>query len=239
MSDDDSHLRLVDGRILHGSEVVWSPSVMPHMVFVLGLNCADHAKELALKTPEEPLALPKGPNTLIGHCAHTARPAGTAFMHYEYEPVVVIGRTARDVPCGHAYEYMAGYSMANGYAIRDYLENCYRPNLRVKSHDTGTPIGPWLADRDDVPDPMNLALRTTVNDHVTQEGSARDMVLDIPVSVMRFFSFMTLSLGDIILTSTSEGLADTRPGDEVIIEIEGTGKLVSTIVAEKPNKEPA
>ncbi|WP_174951993.1 fumarylacetoacetate hydrolase family protein, partial [Enterobacter hormaechei] len=152
------------------------------------------------------------------------RPAGVAFMHYECELVVVIGKTARDVPREHAYEYVAGYSVANDYAIRDYLENYYRPNLRVKSRDTGTPIGPWLVDRDDVPDPMNLALRTTVNGRVTQEGSTRDMIFDVPALIAWFSSFMTLSPGDMILTGTPEGLADTRPGDEVITEIEGIGR---------------
>ena len=91
MPGDDSHLRLADGRVLHESEVVWLPPVVPRTVFALGLNYADHAKELAFKAPEEPLAFLKGPNTLIGHRAHTVRPAGVAFMHYECELVVVIG----------------------------------------------------------------------------------------------------------------------------------------------------
>jgi 5-oxopent-3-ene-1,2,5-tricarboxylate decarboxylase/2-hydroxyhepta-2,4-diene-1,7-dioate isomerase len=146
--------------------------------------------------------------------------------------VVVIGKTARNVPREHAYEYVAGYTVANDYAIRDYLENYYRPNLRVKSRDTCTPIGPWLVDRDDVPDPMSLALRTTVNGRVTQQGSTRDMIFDIPALIAWFSSFMTLGAGDMILTGTPEGLADTQPGDEVVTEIEGIGRLVSAIVAE-------
>ncbi|KJK02350.1 2-hydroxyhepta-2,4-diene-1,7-dioate isomerase [Burkholderiaceae bacterium 26] len=239
MPGDDTRLRLADGRVLHEAEVVWLPPVEPRTVFALGLNYADHAKELAFKAPEEPLAFLKGPNTLIGHRAHTVRPVGVAFMHYECELVVVIGKTARDVPREHAYDYVAGYTVANDYAIRDYLENYYRPNLRVKSRDTCTPIGPWLVDRDDVPDPMNLALRTIVNGRVTQEGNTRDMIFDVPALIAWFSSFMTLSPGDMILTGTPEGLADTQPGDEVITEIEGIGRLVSTIVAEEPSKEPA
>lgn len=239
MPGDDAHLRLADGRVLHESEVVWLPPIEPRTVFALGLNYADHAKELAFKAPEEPLAFLKGPNTLIGNRARTVRPDGVTFMHYECELVVVIGKTARNVPREHAYDYVAGYTVANDYAIRDYLENYYRPNLRVKSRDTCTPIGPWLVDRDDVPDPMHLALRTTVNGRVTQEGSTRDMIFDVPALIAWFSSFMTLSPGDMILTGTPEGLADTQPGDEVITEIEGIGRLVNTIVAEEPNKEPA
>jgi 5-oxopent-3-ene-1,2,5-tricarboxylate decarboxylase/2-hydroxyhepta-2,4-diene-1,7-dioate isomerase len=229
---DDTRLQLRDGRVLRETEVVWLPPIEPRTIFALGLNYADHAKELAFKAPAEPLAFLKGPNTLIGHRAHTVRPASVAFMHYECELVVVIGKTARNVPREHAYEYVAGYTVANDYAIRDYLENYYRPNLRVKSRDTCTPIGPWLVDRDDVPDPMSLALRTTVNGRVTQQGSTRDMIFDIPALIAWFSSFMTLGAGDMILTGTPEGLADTQPGDEVVTEIEGIGRLVSTIVAE-------
>lgn len=236
---DDTYLQLAGGRVLHETEVVWLPPVVPRTIFALGLNYADHAKELAFKAPDEPLAFLKGSNTLIGHRARTVRPAGVDFMHYECELVVVIGKTASNVPRERAYEVVSGYTVANDYAIRDYLENYYRPNLRVKSRDTCTPIGPWLVDRDDVPDPMNLALRTTVNGRVTQEGSTRDMIFDIPALIAWFSSFMTLEAGDMILTGTPEGLADTQPGDEVITEIESIGRLASTIAAEQLNKEPA
>ena len=49
------------------------------------------------------------------------------------ELVVVIGKTARRVAEADAMDYVAGYTVCNDYAIRDYLENYYRPNLRVKS----------------------------------------------------------------------------------------------------------
>jgi 5-oxopent-3-ene-1,2,5-tricarboxylate decarboxylase/2-hydroxyhepta-2,4-diene-1,7-dioate isomerase len=150
-------------------------------------------------------------------------------MHYECELGVVIGKPARRVPKADAYQYIAGYTVANDYAIRDYLENYYRPNLRVKNRDTCTVIGPWLVDREDVPDPMRLALRTTVNGKVTQQGNTRDMVYDIGSLIEYLSGFMTLGAGDVILTGTPEGVVDVRPGDEVVTEIEGIGRLVNTI----------
>lgn len=229
--EENGMLRLVDGRLVDEQSVVWLPPVIPGTIFALGLNYADHAKELAFKAPEEPLAFLKGPNTLIGHRGQTRRPPDAVYMHYECELAVVIGKAARNVARADAYHYVAGYTVANDYAIRDYLENYYRPNLRVKNRDTCTPIGPWLVDAADVPDPMNLRLRTSVNGKVTQEGNTRDMIFDIPWLIEYFSSFMTLSPGDMILTGTPEGLADTRPGDEIVTEIEGIGRLVNTIVA--------
>lgn len=119
--------------------------------------------------------------------------------------------------------------MANDYVIRDVLENWYRPNLRAKNRDTCTPIGPWLVDAADVPDPMNLALRTTVNGEVTQQGSTHDMIFDVPTLIEYFSAFMTLQPGDLILTGTPDGVVDCRPGDVIVTSIEGIGDLVNTI----------
>ncbi|HNR83820.1 fumarylacetoacetate hydrolase family protein, partial [Ottowia sp.] len=163
------------GRRLSFDEVVWLPPLAPvpraRTVLALGLNYADHARELAFKPPEEPLAFAKGAASLIGHRAHTVRPDGVQNMHYECELAVVIGRSAKKVRKDDAYDYVAGYTVANDFAIRDYLENWYRPNLRVKNRDTCTPIGPWLVDAADVPDPMKLRLSTHVNGQLTQQGT--------------------------------------------------------------------
>jgi 5-oxopent-3-ene-1,2,5-tricarboxylate decarboxylase/2-hydroxyhepta-2,4-diene-1,7-dioate isomerase len=196
------------------------------------LNYADHAKELAFKAPDAPLVFLKGRNTVIGHCARSRRPADATYMHYECELAVVIGRHGRNIPASRAYEFVAGYTVANDYAIRDYLENYYRPNLRVKSRDGCTPLGPWLVDAADVADPMNLALRTYVNGELTQEGSTRDMIFGIPFLMNWLSQSMTLAPGDVILTGTPEGLRDVRAGDEVATEIEGVGRLVNTIAGD-------
>lgn len=222
------------GRHVSFDEVVWLPPLAPvpqaRTVIALGLNYADHAKELAFKAPEEPLAFIKGEASLIGHKAFTKRPTNVAYMHYECELAVVIGRTARRVKKANAYDHIAGYTVANDYAIRDYLENWYRPNLRVKNRDTCTPIGPWLVDVADVPYPMALKLQTTVNGHVTQSGSTADMIFDVPSLIEYFSSFMTLNPGDLILTGTPDGIVSVEPGDVIVTEIEGIGALTNTIV---------
>jgi len=228
----DGRIQLSDGRVVTESDVIWLPPVQPRTVFALGLNYADHASELEFKAPTEPLLFLKGPNTFVGHRAQTRRPADATYMHYECELGVVIGKKARHVKQEKAYEYVAGYTVANDYAIRDYLENYYRPNLRVKNRDTCTPIGPWLVDVQDIDDPMNLALRTYVNGELTQEGSTKDMIFDIPFLIEYLSEFMTLNEGDIILTGTPKGLVDVKVGDEVITEIEGIGRLVNTIVGD-------
>jgi 5-oxopent-3-ene-1,2,5-tricarboxylate decarboxylase/2-hydroxyhepta-2,4-diene-1,7-dioate isomerase len=227
-------LRLADARVLAEDAVVWLPPVANlGSIIALGLNYADHAKELAFGAQDEPLAFLKGPNTLIGHRGQTRRPNGATFMHYECELAVVIGRRASRVKRADALACVAGYTVANDYAIRDYLENYYRPNLRVKNRDGCTALGPWLVDAADVPDPDALALRTTVNGRVTQQGNTRDLITGIAELIEYLSSFMTLSAGDVILTGTPEGVVDVRPGDEVVCEIDGLGRLVNSIVGDE------
>lgn len=231
VNDDDS-LTLPDGQRLPADAVQWLPPLTGGTLFALGLNYADHAAELAFKAPTEPLVFLKSPSTLTGHRAVSVRPDHVAYMHYECELVVIIGKTARHVSREQAMDYVAGYTVCNDYAVRDYLENYYRPNLRVKNRDTLTPIGPWWVDKEDVPDAANLALRTWVNGELKQSGNTRDMVFDIPCLIEYLSSFMTLSPGDMIATGTPEGLADVRPGDEVVVEVEGVGRLLNRIVSE-------
>jgi 5-oxopent-3-ene-1,2,5-tricarboxylate decarboxylase/2-hydroxyhepta-2,4-diene-1,7-dioate isomerase len=229
----DGRLQLADGRTPAEDEVVWLPPFAPRTIFAVGLNYAEHAKELAFsKQQEEPLVFLKGPNAIAGHRAQSRRPADASFMHYECELAVVIGRTARSVTRDRAYDYIAGYTVANDYAVRDYLENYYRPNLRAKNRDALTLLGPWLVDAAEVPDPMKLSLSTRVNGKVTQEGSTRHMIFDVPCLVEYLSGFMTLGPGDVILTGTPEGVVNVNVGDEVVTEVEGIGRLTSFIVGE-------
>ena len=231
--EENGQLRLADGRLVAQDAVVWLPPLArvarPRTILSLGLNYADHAKELAFKAPEEPLVFIKGEGSLLGHRGLTLRPPGVGFMHYECELTVVVGRTARKVRRDDAYDFIAGYSVANDYAIRDYLENWYRPNLRVKNRDTCTPLGPWRVDAADIADPMQLGLRTMVNGKLTQSGNTRDMIFTIPFLIEYFSSFMTLEPGDLILTGTPDGVVDCQPGDVIVTEIDSVGALMNTI----------
>jgi 5-oxopent-3-ene-1,2,5-tricarboxylate decarboxylase/2-hydroxyhepta-2,4-diene-1,7-dioate isomerase len=213
----EAGLQLANGHVLPETEVVWLPPFEVGTIIALGLNYADHVKELSkeltLSAQDEPLVFLKTAGSVVGHRGFTPRPRSAAFMHYECELAVVIGREAR----------------------RDHLENWYRPNLRVKNRDGGTVLGPWLVSADEVPEPQSLALRTLVNGAVKQSGSTSNMVNDLAALIEYLSSFMTLLPGDVILTGTPEGVSNVLPGDEVVCEIDGIGRLVSTLVDEEPS----
>ncbi len=100
----DGQLALDDGTLVALDAVTWlpplEPTPLPRTILALGLNYADHAKELEFKAPDEPLVFLKGETALTGHRQVTRRPAGVDFMHYECELTIIIGRTARKVKRG-------------------------------------------------------------------------------------------------------------------------------------------
>ena len=139
-------------------QVTWLPPANGTM-FALGLNYADHAAELAFTPPTEPLAFVKSPGTYTGHNQVTWRPDNVAYMHYECELVAVIGKPARNVKREDALDYLAGYTVCNDYAIRDYRK-LLPPQPTGEKSRCHHPVGPWIVDAADVPDPSNLKLRT-------------------------------------------------------------------------------
>jgi 5-oxopent-3-ene-1,2,5-tricarboxylate decarboxylase / 2-hydroxyhepta-2,4-diene-1,7-dioate isomerase len=233
----NTRLQLSNGLVVEQNQIEWLLPVAPcadraRTILCLGLNYSDHARELAFKPPTEPLVFLKGQSALVAHKAQTPRPADVQFMHYECELAVVIGKTASKVAAPNAYDYVAGYTIANDFAIRDYLENWYRPNLKVKGRPGCTVLGPWLTDATDIVDPMNLALSTYVNGQQTQSGHTRDMIFDVPFLIEYFTAFMTLQPGDLILTGTPDGIVDCPVGALVQTSIEGLGTLETTMIHE-------
>lgn len=237
----DGRIRLADGRVLNETEVQWLAPFESRTIFALALNYADHATELASKSSAEqatflkaqkaePIVFLKGANSVVGHRGLTRRPREAEFMHYECELAVVIGREGRRISRADALQYVGGYTVANDYAIRNFLEPYYRPNLRVKSRDGGTALGPWLVPAGEVADPMNLRLVTHLDGQLVQEGNTADMIHDIPSLIEYLSNIMTLSPGDVILTGTPKGSVDVPVGQEVVCEVEGIGRLVNTLV---------
>lgn len=231
--ESDSLLHLPGGTRVPIAEALWLPPVQRGAaVYALGLNFADHNKELGFAPKQDnPLVFMKGDNCFVGHEGESPRPADGNQMHPECELVAVIGRPARHVAAADALACVSGYTVANDYAIREYLENYYRPNARVKNRDATTPIGPWIVDSADVSDPQDLRLTTTVNGEIVQDGSTADMIMSVAELVAYLSSVTTLMPGDLILTGTPQGVHFCNPGDTVVSEIEGVGRLVNHLVA--------
>ncbi|CAD7340154.1 2-hydroxyhepta-2,4-diene-1,7-dioate isomerase [Sphingomonadales bacterium 56] len=233
VSQDEQSLILPNGSSIPATAAQWLPPVVNGAaVYALGLNFADHNKELGFAPKlATPLIFMKGGNCFVGHEGDTPRPADGNQMHPECELVAVIGRPAHNMTEAEALACVSGYTVANDYAIREYLENYYRPNARVKNRDATTPIGPWIVDAAEVPDPQALKLRTHVNGELVQDGTTGDMIMSVAELVAYLSRHTRLMPGDMILTGTPQGVHFCAPGDIVVTQVEGVGRLVNHLVA--------
>jgi 5-oxopent-3-ene-1,2,5-tricarboxylate decarboxylase / 2-hydroxyhepta-2,4-diene-1,7-dioate isomerase len=221
------------GRAHKEADVLWLPPVQPGKVIGLVLNFADHAAELGLAQPEVPALFFKPSNSWIGHRSPVIYPQGAQYMHYEIELGVVIGRRCRKVKAENALDVVKGYTIANDVTVRDYITNYFRPPVKAKGMDTFGPLGPWMVDAADLPDPGSVDLRVYVNGELRQEGNTRHQIRSCQELIAYITEFMTLEENDIILTGTPKGLSHVHAGDVMRLEIAGIGALENPVISEE------
>src|ERR671917_2174930 len=140
-----------------------APLARPGKIIAIGLNYEDHAAETGAEIPDKPIVFAKYPNTIVGPGEPIRIPPITEQIDYEAELAVVIGRRARNVPQSEALEYVFGYTNSNDVSARDLQFSEGGQWTRSKSLDTFCPTGPYVATRDEVPDPQNLYIRAILN----------------------------------------------------------------------------
>lgn len=217
---------LAEARIL--------PPLLPGKILAIGRNYAEHARELGNEAPGEPLVFAVMPSAVIGDGDVIEWEAAmTAQVDWEGELAVVIGRTARKVSEEEALDYVFGYTIANDVSARD-LQTRDKQWTRAKGLDTFCPLGPVIVTADEIPDPQDLRIVTTVDGVEKQNGSTADMIFSVRFLIAQLSRAFTLNPGDIILTGTPAGVGKAQKppqflgdGSIVSIEIEGVGKLTN------------
>jgi len=208
----------------------------PEKFLCIGLNYIDHAEETKSPIPKEPPLFAKFPNSIVDATAPIVRPKGCEKLDYEVELGFVMGREAKDVPAERALDYIWGYLVVNDVSARDF-QMVTSQWMAGKACDAFAPMGPWIADRAEVPDPHVLELRTWVNGTKLQDGNSKNLIYNINYLVAFLTAKMTLLPGDVVITGTPAGVGFTRKppvllkgGDRVRMEITGLGTLDNPVV---------
>jgi len=197
-------------------------------IIAVGFNYVNHAAEMQVELPTEPLIFMKATSALSGPFDDVIRPRGGDKLDYESELVVVIGTRAQYVSEDDAFDYVAGYTVGHDVSERAFQRERGGQFTKGKSADTFAPLGPWLVTRDSIDDVQNLAVWSEVNGQMRQQGNTADMVFGVAHIVSHLSQFMTLHPGDVIYTGTPAGVGDgmvppvyLKPGDVVRLGIEG------------------
>src|SRR5579883_1171714 len=213
------------------SEVRLLAPVEPSKVVCIGRNYREHAKELDHPIPTEPLIFLKPPSSVIGPEEAIRRPAELSQrVDYEAELGVVIGnRCYRLRASDDVRPYIAGYTCVNDVTARD-LQNKDGQWTRAKGFDTFCPVGPLVSD--EIDPWAGVAVKTTVNGAVRQDGNTRDFIFPLDVILRYISQVMTLQPGDLIATGTPKGVGPVVAGDQIEVSVEGIGTLRNTVVDE-------
>jgi 2-keto-4-pentenoate hydratase/2-oxohepta-3-ene-1,7-dioic acid hydratase in catechol pathway len=217
------------------------PPVEPCNILAMGLNYRKHADETKTTYPEDPVLFIKATTSTVGHLSPVLLPAaGPDRVDYEGELAVVIAKKIKNILPADVMECIMGYTCANDISARDWqLEKQKKQWARGKSFDTFCPLGPFLVTRDEIVNPHQLRIRTTLNGIVLQDSTTADMIFDIPAMISDLSRSMTLLPGTVILTGTPEGVGFTRQppvylrhGDTVTVDIENIGQLTNPVEKE-------
>lgn len=212
-----------------------APIPRPSKIICVGLNYKDHAEETGQELPQHPLLFSKATSAVIGPYDDVILPEESKEVDYEVEFAVVIGKTATKVSKVDAFDFVAGYTVANDVSGRDIQ---FRQGQwhQGKSYDTFMPMGPYLITRNEIADPGNLHVECILNGEKLQNSNTNQLIFDTATLVSKISGIMTLFAGDVISTGTPAGVGVFRnpkillkPGDMMETTVDGIGTLKNGI----------
>lgn len=207
-------------------DITLLPPCEPTKIVCTGLNYADHAAELGMSVPSDPVIFLKPPSSVIGPLDSIKIPASSKRVDFEAELGVVIKNITFNIKEEDAFDHIFGYLCLNDVTARDLQEKDGQWT-RAKSFDTFCPIGPCI--ETDL-DPRDIRISSYLNGELKQDSRTSDFIFPIARVVSFISGIMTLYPGDIVATGTPSGVGEMKEFDEIVVEIEGIGRLENHVV---------
>lgn len=211
-------------------------------ILCIGKNYEDHAKELVATkisdklVPDAPIYFTKSADAVIGTEEYIKfYPEVSTQVDYEAELAIVIGKEGVNIRPEEAEDYIFGYTIINDVSARD-LQLKHKQWFKAKSLDSFCPMGPCIVHKSDLPFPVELDIKCTVNGEARQSSNTSKFIFDIPYIISDLSKGFSLKPGDIIATGTPSGVGFgfnppkfLKDGDVVECYVEGIGTLVNRI----------
>lgn len=203
------------------SEIKLLAPCKPSKIVAVGVNYRDHATEMKLELPEEPMLFIKPSTAVIGPEEKIIIPQMSQRVDYEAELALVIGKQAKNVEPQDALEYVLGATCLNDVTARD-LQSKDGQWTRAKSFDTFAPIGPFIVTGADY---NNIDIELVLNGEIKQKSNTSFFIANAQKIVSYISQIMTLNPGDVIATGTPSGVGPMKKGDVVEVRLQGIGVL--------------
>ena len=206
----------------------------------IGLNYTDHAAEVGMDLPKEPVIFQKASNCISGAKDPLIMPKEADKLDWEVEIGIVIGTRASYVTERAAMDHVAGFCLSNDVSERGFQLDRGGAWTKGKSAPSFGPLGPWMVTADEIARPQKMGLWLDVNGERLQDGSTDNMVFGMKTLVSYVSRFLVLEPGDVIITGTPAGVGQgmdpkrfLKAGDVVTLGAEGLGEQRHEVVAYK------
>jgi 2-keto-4-pentenoate hydratase/2-oxohepta-3-ene-1,7-dioic acid hydratase in catechol pathway len=203
----------------------------PSKFIGIGLNFRDHAKEINMPIPTEPIIFSKFTSCVSGPNDPIVVPKNSNHTDWEVELGFVIGKKAINVSEENALDHVLGFFLVNDVSERHYQKNKGLTWDKGKGFDTFGPIGPYIVTKDEIPDFQNLDMFLDVNGKRMQTGNTKEMIFNVKQLVSYMSECMSLHPGDICCTGTPPGVAENmspppylKGGEEVTLGVNKLGE---------------
>lgn len=191
-------------------------------ILCLGLNYAEHAKEMKSEKPESPVIFMKPSSSIIHNQENIIIPSISNEVHHEVEVVLLIGKDGKNISKEEALEYISGVGIGLDLTLRDIQKEAKskgRPWTVSKGFDTSAPISDFIS-IDKINNLNNLSFQLKVNNELKQSGNTSDMIFK-PNEIISYLStIFTLQKGDLIYTGTPEGVGQIVSKDKLTASLE-------------------
>lgn len=224
----DDHVELPDGRVVSTDEAIHLPPVEPSTIICVHMNFDSRRQEFGLPPIDSPTYFMKPVTTLNAHRGTVTRPGRTVLLNFEGELAVVIGRPTRNIAPNEVADHIAGFTIANDFGLHDFRDTDAGSMLRVKGQDGFSPVGPGLVSGID---PRRSRIRTYRNGAIVQDDRLDALLFPIEYVIADLARHITLRPGDLVLTGTPAGSRPVDVGDVIDVEIDGIGRLTTSIAA--------
>ena len=236
ISENEATSNLADVKIL-------APIEYPKRnLLCLGKNYLDHAKETVGlngsedNIPKFPIYFSKIANPAIGDGdTILSHKEITEMIDYEVELGIIIGKDGINIKPEEAEDYIFGYTIVNDISARN-IQRKHGQWFKGKCLETFCPMGPVIVHKSDIPFPVELDIKCSINNELRQNSNTKMLIFDIPTIISDLSKGMYLRKGDIIITGTPSGVGlgfkpfkFLKPGDKVVCEIEKIGTLTNIV----------
>ena len=201
-------------------------------VFCIGLNYAEHIRELSHAVPAAPIIFMKPASCVIGPGGKIHFPKHGKDFQHEVEIVVKVGREGKARTEEEALTFVDSITVGLDLTLRDVQNDLRKKGMPweiSKAFDQSAPVGNFIP-YDQSFDLTNISFGCKVNGIERQKGNTSNMIFSVDKLLVELSKVWKLYPGDILYTGTPSGVGPLRIGDLIEVESDNIGSFSWSII---------